>query len=63
MAKNLNTHHPESLSSPVQKMSGWIKNWLHKHPNARGKGWTKLKKFYNRKRRRILNNRQYDDKI
>ena len=57
-------HNPESMSHPVSKMGGWIREIKSRFPEYRNsRGWGKVKKFYNRKRRRILNNRHYDEKI
>jgi len=55
-------HTPERNTSPVRKMSGWIREITHKFSEARGK-YRDFKKMHRRKNRRILNNRYYDDKI
>lgn len=54
----LNSHHPESLSSRADKMSG-----LNKITNIRNSNKSVIKWFYGRKRRMFLKNPENWDKI
>ena len=65
MAKYTNSllsHSGESRRSRADKMSGWIKDYLEKHPDMRGKFGT-AKKFTKRKNRMFLKNPFNWDKI
>lgn len=58
---DLNSHHPESRSSRVDKMSGLPKEMRSIKVGRRVKRGSK--KFFNRKRRMILKNPLFFEKV
>jgi len=58
----LNSHHGERRSHRADKMSGSGKEWLRLIRDEKG-GNKFMKKFTNKKRRALLNNEKFYDKI